>query len=80
MPKIQESANGNILIDNKPYTPGSLTLLVNADYTSLGIYHEREKRNIVATIPYGDYTDETDTPFASYQALIDYLDPFFFVS
>jgi len=55
-----------------------LTLQVNADFTTIGIYNNKYDKNIVAAIPYGDYTDDTDTPFASYQDLIDYLDPFFF--
>lgn len=78
MPKIESSANGAILIDNKPYNVGNLELLVNANFTEASIYHIRYQKNIVGSYPWDEWTDDTDTPFASYQDFIDYLDTFFF--
>lgn len=80
MPKIEASANGAILIDNKPHNVGNLELLVNGTFTAVAIYHIRFKKEIVEMHPIGEWTDDTDTPFASYQDFIDYLDPFFFRS
>jgi len=78
MPKIEVSANGNILIDNKPFNRGNLELDVNGDFTRVGIFHIRNQKNIVERIPITEYTDNLDASFASYQDFIDYLDPFFF--
>jgi len=78
MPKIEESANGNILIDNVPYSRGNLVLDVNSDFTRIGIYHVRFQKNIVKMQPLGQFTDNNDATFADYQDFIDYLDPFFF--
>ena len=78
MPKIEPSSNGAILIDNKPHNVGNLELLVNGDFTQASIYHIRFKKEIVGYYPWSEWTDNNDTPFASYQDFIDYLDTFFF--
>jgi len=78
MPKIEQSPNGAILIDNKPYNVGNIEVIVNATFTAVGMYHVRYQKEIVEELLISEWTDNTDTPFASYQALIDYLDPFFF--
>jgi len=43
MPKIESSANGAILIDNKPYSVGNIELLVNETFTAVSIYHIRSQ-------------------------------------
>jgi len=78
MPKIEQSANGAILIDNKPYSKGNVCLRVNTDFTKVGIFHIRDNIQIVKSTLVTDYTDNNDLSFANYQDFIDYLDPFFF--
>ena len=78
MAKIQAGDDAHWLLNGIPHQRGQFDISGIGDYVEL--YSLTTNKTLTGRLLYSQYTDATDTPYATKQALIDDLKTFFFRS
>lgn len=80
MPKLENGINGSFRLNGIPHQKGIYEPVVNSSLFGIRRVGTRGADSDFIALPqdYSSWTDNTDTPFATMQDLLDYLEAFFF--
>lgn len=72
MTKIESINAAAFAIDTVPHQRGSAAIITNGDLVSI-VEAAHDERRYVDRVPFTDYRDGADAPFATLEALLIYL-------